>query len=348
MTGVTTTQDALEAVHRPPVNADQWDARVASLGGNVFHSFSWAQYKSRLTGGTPKFIEFRTARGQELRAIAVGNRTRASRWFLPGLARLEFDAPPACLGAPPGLVSAVAEWARDDPSLVEVRLGSFGNVGGWATDLPPVAQRVEFLVPLSPDTDVLAGMRKSTRYEVRRGVRAGLEVRLARAPADVAHFVRLHSDTLHSLHIRKGVPEPGQGAPRRLTRALEELLTHECGSLFLCESKGTTIAGCFFGEFDRSAYYLLQGGISRDVPATHLLLYTALEHFRNRDYREVNLGGTIAAAADRTSPDHGLYSFKRGFGGSPVQRQSYALVGEHWRARGLRALVAVVHNVSRK
>jgi lipid II:glycine glycyltransferase (peptidoglycan interpeptide bridge formation enzyme) len=64
--------------------------------------------------------------------------------------------------------------------------------------------------------------------------------------------------------------------------------------------------------------YLLYSGSTSDGLNTHAskgLLWHAIQTEYERGIREFNLGGMAEIAAREDSVDHGLYRFKRGFGG---------------------------------
>ena len=78
------------------------------------------------------------------------------------------------------------------------------------------------------------------------------------------------------------------------------------------------IASAVIGVCGASAYYLY-GGANADGLATNSpkgLLWYAIQQEYERGIREFNFGGVPSGAKDPDSIDHGLYLFKRGFGGT--------------------------------
>ncbi|MHC4180920.1 MAG: hypothetical protein ACYSWU_25770 [Planctomycetota bacterium] len=57
----------------------------------------------------------------------------------------------------------------------------------------------------------------------------------------------------------------------------------------------------------------------------YLLQFELLARLREQGVEEVNIGGVPADAANPDHPQHGLYCFKRGFGGTEHTRTAVSL-----------------------
>lgn len=317
------------------VDPIHWDAGVARLGGNVFNTHAWAQYKSRAGRREPVFCEWRSADGAVVgRGVALRTPGTGS-WLGRIYSRLDFDTAP-CMQEGVDCVPALEAWVMKDRSLSEVRLGSFDATVESAKNEVDAVHRLEFVLSLEPSSDPVERMRKSTRYEVRRAARAGLDVRASSESADVAAFVKLYWETLVRLQRDKGVPLPRE-SPDELALAITQLIGAGRGRLFLCDHQGGSLGGCLFGTFNGSAYYLLNGSTDsgRALAATHMTLASALRQLSRTGFSRVNLGGVSANASATSAPDHGLYQFKRGFGGEEVDRTTSI-----WRCRPIRVYAA--------
>jgi lipid II:glycine glycyltransferase (peptidoglycan interpeptide bridge formation enzyme) len=113
-----------------------------------------------------------------------------------------------------------------------------------------------------------------------------------------------------------------------MAAAIERLIARKAADAFLARRNGAAIGGCLFGYAGRTAYYLLSGSsaLGREYAATHLIISTALDEFGGRQFEHVNLGGVPVDSTVNGHPDHGLYLFKRGFGGDVVTRVGGTLV----------------------
>ena len=63
----------------------------------------------------------------------------------------------------------------------------------------------------------------------------------------------------------------------------------------------------------------------KDEQGQDLIEYSLLARAKEQGLRELNLGGVPADAEREGHPQHGLFEFKRGFGGRPWLRTAAAL-----------------------
>jgi hypothetical protein len=305
--------------------------------GNVFHTPAWADYRTMTASIAPVyFVAGRLNAENSLTGAALGfevpllgSRLRPFAW------RLAFDSAPVPTHAPAEFAEALVAWARRRRGLVSLELGSLD--GDWQTDrLDRPQRRIEFVVDVSAGHDLHGRMRKSTRYEVRRATRERVTVSLTRDEMDVEAFVRMHAATLEHLALRKNV-SGARVPPDTMAAAVRRLIASRSADLFVARLEGSPIGACLFGYAGRTAYYLLNGSspVARRHAATHVTIASALEEFRSRGFEAVNLGGVPAESTAEDHPDHGLYAFKRGFGGDVVTRTGGTLVLRPRRAEAI-------------
>jgi lipid II:glycine glycyltransferase (peptidoglycan interpeptide bridge formation enzyme) len=138
--------------------------------------------------------------------------------------------------------------------------------------------------------------------------------------ADLPAFVDLYASTVERLKREKKDTDLGDVPKERLVAALGKLVAADRGRLYLVGNDGKSVAGCFFGVSRASAFYLFNGSTEAALQTggTPLIMLRALTALSEAGVSRINLGGVPATAADPASPDHGLYTFKRGLGGEPV------------------------------
>jgi hypothetical protein len=305
--------------------------------GNVFQTPAWADYRTMTASIAPVyFVAGRLNAENSLTGAALGfevpllgSRLRPFAW------RLAFDSAPMPAQARAEFTEALVAWARRRPGLVSMELGSLD--GDWQTDrLKTRQRRLEFVVDVTAGHDLQGRMRKSTRYEVRRATRERVTVSLARDEKDVDAFVGMHAATLEDLALRKNV-SGARVPPDTMAAAVRGLIASRNADLFIARLDSSPIGACLFGYAGRTAYYLLNGSspAARRHAATHVTIATALEEFRARRFEAVNLGGVPAESTAEDHPDHGLYGFKRGFGGDVVTRTGGTVVLRPRRAAAI-------------
>lgn len=314
------------------VDQKAWDLGVGRLGGSVFHTYAWAHYQCHGERREPLFFEWSTNAGTTV-GRALGLRLPRSDSHLARLyTRLEFDSAPLFgkgIDGQPTLDS----WIASQRTMADIEFRSFEGGIDCSAPTALLHPRLEMVRTLESGPDLLASLRKSTRYEVRRAERAGLVTDEA-SGAGAKEFVELYQKTLGRL-AQTNTLDISLRSELALADAISALLASGRGRLFLCHKDQTPVCGCLFGVFNGTAYYLLNGSgaLGRELSGTHLTLATALEAFAEEGIGRVNLGGVSAGAQDSHASDHGLFAFKRGFGGEPVERMSATVQVRPMRSR---------------
>jgi Acetyltransferase (GNAT) domain len=312
-----------------------WDEDIRRAGGNVFHSEAWAAHRCHAGRAEPLYCTWWDARTGAVAGRALGIR-RPPRHSRAGrlVAQVTFDTPP--VGATDvDYVSALRTWARENRTVVAVSLGSFDARLEWSPSGPPEPEeRCEFLRARADETELRAGMRQMTRRAIKRAEKLGLQARPTVEPAQLRAFADLYLTTLSRLEATKGVPAPVLDA-ESFAQSLRLLVDAGRGRLYMASDGGAPQAGCFFGVFHDSAFYIHNGAAeaARRSGATPLCLLAAMRDLSASGVLRINLGGVPADAGDPASPDHGLYEFKLGLGTEPVRRVGGTLVTRPLRAR---------------
>jgi hypothetical protein len=311
----------MRVVAHTDVDASAWDREIVAHGGTVFHSAAWARYRCAGGRGSPLFLRWVEDGSAEPAAVALAI-VRPPRRSPLGrvVASVQIDGGPCTRRTGVDLVSPLVGWARWRPAFVDLRLGSYDQRAAWRPGGPPhPTERLEFVVAPQRAVDPYTGLRTGAKYAIRRAERRGLGVDLSAAPEDVTALVDLHLATLARLEESKGVRI---GAPGRaeLRVSLEVLLASGAGHVWVAREAGGVVAAVLFAVHGGTAYHLINGATPDGLAAgaVPLTFLTALRRYADDGYDRVNLGGTSAEAEAPESADHGLYSFKKGLGATPV------------------------------
>lgn len=112
------------------------------------------------------------------------------------------------------------------------------------------AARHVFRLDLSPsEDDLLNSFRKTTRYEIRRAQREGIEVDPDGTPEDLDAFYHLMAE----VGARKGFPVRRYADYQAL---YNEFVPRGLAKLFVARYKGAVIAGAFMVTFGRESWWL--------------------------------------------------------------------------------------------
>jgi hypothetical protein len=311
-----------------------WNDAVTAAGGAAFHTVEWARHKCHGGAGDPLYVIWREENdGTEVgRALGIRRPSRDSR--LGQLAsKLIFDSPPAASNAACDFVSPVAVWAKDQPALLEVSLGSLDARSEWTPGVVPNAQRRrEYLIRSDDVAGIWSGMSRAAHRNIKRAAKAGLETRPG-TTADLADFARLYRSTLERLKGTKDVSFHLDDESFR--ESLRPLLDGGRGHLYLADRDGEAEAGWFFIALGDAACAVYSGTTEsgRKAGGNSSALYDALCDLRQRGAAQLNLGGASWSAVDPDSPDHGLHEYKTRFGAVPEERFGGMISLRPWRAR---------------
>lgn len=150
------------------------------------------------------------------------------------------------------------------------------------------------------EEELLAGMRKTTRYEIKHA--GGVTVTKS---TDIDRFFALYDATSqrHNFVQHKGIRE--------------EFETLDC-DLFIATHHGCDLAAAIIVYFGDQAIYHHGASIQSKVPASYLLQWESIREAKKRGKKLYNFWGI----APEDKPDHpwrGITLFKKGFGGREVE-----------------------------
>lgn len=342
----------VEATHPPAEAEREWDRFVSECpGGDLVQASCWGRFK-RAVGQDARLVTLRDASGE----VVGGAQIVLSR-PAPGLAAgYVARGPvlrPGCAEAAGALVDAVLSAARSAgvralivqppegvPSVVAaLDERDFGS--GCPAVAPEATIRID---PRLPDGELLDGMSRMRRRNLRKPVPPGLSIGLAE---DVEAFQRLHAATAERQGFRAF-------DPASLRAQWGALAPEGRCAIMMARQDGVPVAAAWFTRFAGTITYKMAGwdaalaerlGAGRHV--NELLHWESFRWARESGAVRVDLGGLArgvaeTVAAGRRPPPEVMRTpahFKLGFGGEvvllPVAR--WALTGRRIHAIGRRA-----------
>ena len=220
------------------------------------------------------------------------------------------------------LADVVAALARR--RIPFVRVGNTMSGVAERADLAGLGRRVTVIPRHTPVLDItrderalLAGMDGAER-KIRKAEREGVEVTEAQSLADVEAYHALSEDTADRIRTRSRFTE----LPRAFFVDIwRHMVPAGHARLFLARHQGELIAGnLFLIHGDTMLYY--QGASTRDRAQTHrqapaACFWAAIRAARALGLARFDFGG-CTPTADPADPRHGLWEFKKKWGGTLV------------------------------
>lgn len=156
------------------------------------------------------------------------------------------------------------------------------------------------------EAELLAGMRKTTRYLIRQAEKTGVVVEQTE---NIRQFQRLYTQTYlrHAFVPYHGVEEEYQ-IFAKANQAVSLVATHH----------GQPLAAAIILFFANQAIYHHGASVPTKIPASYLLQWYAIREAKKRGKKLYNFWG-IAPSDSPRHPWSGISLFKRGFGGRVVQ-----------------------------
>jgi hypothetical protein len=308
------------------IDAVSWNDSLTALGGTIFHSAQWA---NATLADHPRAIPLFYTLVEDDGSVAgqaVGFRQLSARSFAaPCTGRLWFDALPAVRD---GASAISAEFLRQIESAsrrsgdVTMRVGSFASPGSENVLRPlghSLSRRLEFELDLSrPEQILWESVDIKRRQRIRKAMRNGVEVRDLPADEGVCHLRRLQEASFVRVVARGGPPLGKRDAVAR--DPIHGLVASGAGRIVGGFVGGECVSASFFSTFNGLAYYALSGhddtALTSQAPS--LVLWEMVLRLQQEGFRKLNLGGCGIGALEEQSPEHGVYTYKKAFGGAQL------------------------------
>ena len=161
------------------------------------------------------------------------------------------------------------------------------------------------------EEELLAGMRKTTRYSIKKAAEAGVRVERTTDLRKLANFHRLMEVTRH----RQGFTPHSQNY---LQTEFEVLAKRRMIELSTALHEGTIISAALTIPYGDTVSYVHGASSKSAVPASYLLLWENIKEAKKDGQRYFDFWGIAPEGADERHPWWGYTLFKKGFGGYPV------------------------------
>lgn len=158
------------------------------------------------------------------------------------------------------------------------------------------------------DEELLMGMRKTTRYEIRQAQKSVVTVQRSTDSKDLAGFYQLYEETSR---------RHGFVAHSSITEEFEVFAREHKALLLLGYYQKELVAGAIVLFYGGQAIYHHGASKFSKVPASYLVQWEAIAEAKKRGIKVYNFYG-IAPDDKPNHPWRGITLFKKGFGGRQI------------------------------
>ncbi len=160
----------------------------------------------------------------------------------------------------------------------------------------------------SSEEELLANMRKATRYEIKKAINSGIKIEASINPKDIQKFYKLQ---LQTAKRQKFVPF----SYKFLFEQFRVFSENEKAILYSAKFEGKLLAQAFiiFYNQETAYHYGASTDFGRKYPGAYLIQWEAIKEAKKRGIKKYNFWGVAPENSDHRFS--GLSLFKRGFGG---------------------------------
>ncbi len=319
----------------PITDKHEWNEFIEELRPHSFlHTWNWGEFNKSLGHTIYRLGIFSGERLEGIALIIVIPARRAKFLFCPHGPLFRYNDPEQFtifveyvrkLGEQEN-----ASFVRVSPPMLDSESArkTFGSCGFRPA---PIHMHVELAWILNIDTsesELLATMRKTTRYSIQRAQKLGVTVSIANQMEDVEKFYRIYQITTERQNFTGFSLD-------YLTKEFKAFADDGKALLFFGEYQSKIVSSAYVIFSNGSAFY--HHGASThefpNIPVSHLVQWEAIREAKRRGMKFYNFWGIIPEGSPKNHPWTGLTLFKKGFGGFPehyVHAQDLVMDSRYW------------------
>lgn len=294
----------------------QWEWFMLRVAPNaLFQSWLWGDVQIKIGAFVSRYGIFN---GKTLRGVFQTVDVRARRGSF-----LHVRHGPVLADPSPALWNAAFSFLREEASRRHMWFVRMNPVLPDSPELntmfvsnglrPAAIHRMDgehcWVLDLGPSEDaILAGMRKTVRYEIRHAEKDGIEVFSTTNPEYLKEFFALYAQT----STRQGfVPHTG------IREEFEVFTKKHQAVLYLGKAGGQTLSAAIILYYGNQAIYHHGASVPSKLPVSSVIQWEAIREAKKRGMNVYNFWG-IAPENSLKHPWRGITLFKKGFGGREI------------------------------
>ncbi len=205
-------------------------------------------------------------------------------------------------------------FVRVRPQTLETSENSrlFSDLGFRNAPMHLHAELTNWLDITKTEEELLAGMRKATRYEIKQAQKLGIKITSSQDSADMDEFYDLQMETARR---HKFVPFGREF----LKEQFRVFAADNQAVLYTAWQDSVKLAYAMVIFYGQEANYHYGAGSQegRKYPGAYLIQWEAIKEAKKREIKRYNFWG-VAPEGEESHRFYGVSVFKRGFGGQDV------------------------------
>ncbi len=335
------------------IDKEKWDSMVASFCGSIFHMSVWEKFITiRQPNSTPLFFTLLDDTGSVI-GCALGFKDCSKNRLKSYLrCHLWFDSMPLVLASDNSIectfLNMIQEYALRH-GYTSISIGSFASkdLGDCLTSLNySKKERLEFIVPLEcPEETNYAGLSKLRRDNIKRASNKGLKCVELSNSKSAEQLCRINEIITSRVGDKTGLPKSSH-SPCVLNQ-YKVLLESKYTKAWAAVLDEEVVSIALFGFTNHMAVYISGGSDQKGLKlqASSFLLWSSLQNFRLLGVKNLSLGGCSISATSEDNNEHGVYLFKKSFGGKILKCTSGEKILEKYRYELDRRLKIINHKI---
>ena len=301
------------------ISKKEWEDFVLGRPeANFLHSWNWGEFQANLGQGI--FRKGFYTQGRLVGVmLAIAERARRAIYLtVPGGPLIDW-ANREVREAFVGEIKEIAKqqgcsFVRVRPQIEENEGNSrmFAEMGFKSAPMHLHAELTHQLDIIGSEEELLAGMRKATRYEIRQAEKLGVKVTVGRDPSDIADFYDLQMQTAK----RQGFVPFSKLFLEEQFRVFAKDDQTLLYTAWMGKEKLAQAMVIFYGQ-EADYHYGASSEQGRKYPGAYLIQWEAIKEAKKRGIERYNFWG-VAPQGETKHRFYGVSLFKRGFGGQDV------------------------------
>lgn len=297
-----------------------WEKFILSYpDANFLQSWNWGEFHQNLDKTVKRVGFFSENKLAGVMLCIVECAKRATYLTIPGGPLIDWDNP-LLVNAFKKTVEEIlldekCSFVRVRPQILENEKNNklFLKLGFKKAPMHLHAELTRQLDLTKSEEQLLSGMRKNTRYEIRKALTLGVKVTSSKHPSDIDNFYKLQTETAKRQDFIPFDKKFLKEQFKVFTKDNQVILY----TAWLNKKKLAQAFIIFYGN-EADYHYGASTKEGRKYPGAYLIQWEAIKEAKKRVMERYNLWG-VSPEGQTNHRFYGVSVFKRGFGGEDVE-----------------------------